>query len=424
LNKPSERKASLPAIIAIFAGGNLINMGLRLVGGVLTARFAPPAVLGFFYGISLVLGYAPFAQLGILNGLNRELPYYIGRDDRQRAHELASAAQCWALGLGGMGAIALVALALWYASTGRLDLTAGWIANAFGLLFLFYSQMYLQITFRTSGDFARLSIINVVQSSAALLFVSLVWLYGFYGLCLRSVCVGFVGAALLWKFRPLRVKPHWNKQHIRHLFKIGAPIFIVGQIYSWWIVLDSTLVLKYTGVKGFGLYQLAIMADQAIGILPLAVSQIVYPKMAEEYGRSGSLKNIILIAVKPILVTVVVLVPVVIVGWLALPLLVEWLLPKYVDGISAARWSMLSAAAMAFAPVNNAFNVIKRQDLYLVAIVLGMTAYFICLMALNKSGVKLINFSQAILVGQTTYLLLCYAILVKLIASSNSASAI
>jgi O-antigen/teichoic acid export membrane protein len=234
------------------------------------------------------------------------------------------------------------------------------------------------------------------------------------------VCVGFVGAALLWKFRPINVKPHWSKQHLLHLLKIGAPIFVVGQIYAWWTVLDSTLVLKYTGIKGFGLYQLAIMASQAIGLLPLAVSQIVYPKMAEEYGRSGSLKNIIKIVLKPIMVTVVVIAPVVIVGWMTLPSLVEWLLPKYTDGTSAARWSMLSAAVMAVSPINNVFNVIKRQDLYLVAIVFGMAVYFIFLMLLNKSGVKLINFSQATLAGYTTYLLLSYAIIVKLFSDRKS----
>lgn len=417
--KTEQKKSSLAAIIAIFAGGNLITMGLRLVGGVLTARFAPPAVLGLFNGIGLLIEYAPVAQLGILNGLNRELPYYIGQGDRERAHELASAAQFWALCLGGFGATALITVAIWYASTGRWDLAAGWLANSFALFMLFYSQMYLQVTFRTSGDFARLSVITVLQNSASLLMVSLVWFYGFYGLCLRSVCVGLIGAVLLWKYCPIKVKPRWNKQHLFQLFKIGSPIFMVGQIYALWIVIDSTLVLKYMGVKGLGLYQLAVMAGQMMETLPNAVAQIIYPKMAEEYGRNSSLIKLIEIAIKPMLATLAVIAPLVIIAWYALPPVVEWFLPKYIDGISAARWAMLSAASMAVAPVNSVYNVIKRQDLYLLCILFGIAAYFACLLWLNVHEIKLNNFPQSVLAGRVIFLLSSYGMLAKLISQKT-----
>ena len=90
------KKPSILFLVSSLVGGNVVSMALRMVGGILQARCVLPAVLGMFNSIGLALGYAPFLQLGILNGINRELPYFIGKGDRQRVNELAAAAQAWA----------------------------------------------------------------------------------------------------------------------------------------------------------------------------------------------------------------------------------------------------------------------------------------------------------------------------------------
>ena len=77
----------------------MLGTVLRMLGGILQGRCVPPAVLGLFNGLGLVVGYAPFLQIGISNGLNRELPYFVGKGDQQRVKELAAAAQAWAWGL-------------------------------------------------------------------------------------------------------------------------------------------------------------------------------------------------------------------------------------------------------------------------------------------------------------------------------------
>ena len=102
-NRP-ERSADKALFFtwSALAGGNVISLLLRMVGGILQAKCVLPAVLGLYNSINLVLGYAPFLQLGILNGINRELPYYVGKGDRQRVNELAAAAQAWALAVGGI----------------------------------------------------------------------------------------------------------------------------------------------------------------------------------------------------------------------------------------------------------------------------------------------------------------------------------
>ncbi len=93
-------------------------MALRLIGGVLLGRLVAPSTLGLFAGIGLALGYAPLLQLGILNGLNRELPYFVGKGDRERVKELAAAAQAWALLVGAAVFVALTGVAVWQLAEG------------------------------------------------------------------------------------------------------------------------------------------------------------------------------------------------------------------------------------------------------------------------------------------------------------------
>ena len=101
------------------AGGNLVAMAMRLVGGILLGRLVAPGTLGLFAGIGLVLGYSSIAQLGVLNGLNRELPYHIGRGNVARAHELAAAGQAWALATGGVVSVCLLGVAAWQLAHGH-----------------------------------------------------------------------------------------------------------------------------------------------------------------------------------------------------------------------------------------------------------------------------------------------------------------
>ena len=238
-----------------------------------------------------MLGYSSIAQMGILNGVNRELPYHIGRGDIARAHALAAAGQAWALAAGGVISVCLLAVAAWQLVQGDLQQAAGWATNAILAMFSFYGNNgYLSITFRTSSEFVRLARVNVVEAATGLAALVLVAAFGFYGLCLRVVLAGAASTALLFRWRPVRVGPHWSQSNIRHLFIIGAPIFFVGQVYGLWIgVINSTLVLRFTGTYGMGLFAMV-----ALGTAALEVARPPWPRCStrgwpKSTGRGGTL---------------------------------------------------------------------------------------------------------------------------------------
>jgi len=396
-------------LVGALAGGNYVYMVIQMVSGVLLARIILPETLGAFSSIGLLLGYAPFLQLGILNGINRELPFYIGKGDHDRVRELAAAAQAWALVVGGVVAFGVICFAGWTLAWGDTMLAAGWATHAILVVLLFYNSYYLQMTYRTSHDFALLSLSRVIHSVAGLILLGAVYYLGFYGLCLRMLVIEAVSLTILYYWRPIRVSPKWNFGHLWHLLKIGAPIFAAGQLYAWWTVVNSTLVLHFMGNRGMGLYAMVMVAGSAMSNVPQAVGQVIYPRLAEQYGRSANLNALLKATYKPTLLTLLAMLPLVAIAWVLVEPVTHFLVPKYVDAVPAIKWNLLCVLPLALTPVNNLFPVIKRQGLYVSCIAFGMLSSGVVLLVLITDAPYLAALPQAMLIGRCLFVVACYA---------------
>lgn len=405
--RPS-RPITVQRSIAYLTGGGLVSSALYALGGLAIGRLVEPATLGFFNGIGLVLMYASLLQFGVLSGLSRELPYFIGKGDRTRAEELCAAAQAWALALGGIVSMALLGIAVWQLLRGEWWLAAGWFTNSLLALQLFYTN-YLQVTYRTAADFAKIALVRVVGQFGMLVLLVLVIPLDFYGLCLRALLGGTLSVALLFRWRPVRVRPMWRKGHLTHLLRVGLPIFLVGQVYAYWAVVDQTLVLKLGGTRMMGLFSMVLMARGAVETLPSAVGQVFFPRMSLKHGEGQSLRELTAGITKPMVVSAAGIVPVVVLLWWLVGPTVRLLIPAYNDAIPAVQWALLMCLPTCFEPGIAALAVVRRQGLRLIALALGIAAYTASLLWLTQQGVRLTTFPQAMLIGQTVYVVVCYA---------------
>ncbi len=263
-----------------------------------------------------------------------------------------------------------------------------------------------------------------IQSALAVGLLVLVWLWSFYGLCLRLLIGELVAIALLYYWRPVRVGPKFDFGCLKHLFIIGVPIYIVASLYNYWMTtFDSQFVLYYFGKKGMGLYGPAVQASQAFEFLPLAIIQVIYPRMAEQYGHTGRLKDIVPMTVKPTVMIVLLMIPLAVVGWWLLPVLVRLLRYDYSGGIHAMQWALLPPILLGLSPVNSLFIVAKRQGLYAIAILFGMGTYTGAMFWLVHHNGGLVSFPQAMVAGRIVFILVCYAMIYCLVRRDNARAA-
>jgi O-antigen/teichoic acid export membrane protein len=190
-----------------------------------------------------------------------------------------------------------------------------------------------------------------------------VWRFHYDGLILRASLLSILGVAALYYRRPLPVKPQWGTSQLVQLAKVGIPIWLVGQLGTFFMSLDRLMLVKSTQVLGY--FTIAIQVGTFVRMIPGAFSVVLYPQMAHRYGESHCAMDIWRIAKRGMLAASVLGLVAGACGWLVLPTFVHLVLPKYGLGIRAAQWSGFLGLAMSLDLFDNIYNVIKRQDLYI-----------------------------------------------------------
>jgi O-antigen/teichoic acid export membrane protein len=407
-------KHSTSSMILYLSSAQMISNVVRIISGILVARFVLPEMLGTFNGIGIIIGYLPILQFGVMNGLNRELPYCFGKGEFEKAKEYASISQFWELSLSVLAFLVLTFFAVYYLLQSKYLYSAGFFTYALSSIHHYYGMNYLQILFRTNRDFNKLSNITLIISIISLVTVLLVWKWQFYGLCMRSVTIISVELFFLWRWKPLSVFPKMDYRIIKEIVKVGLPIFIVGIVFALWGTAQNTLVLKLGGAEQFGFFALALMIESSMGVVVYSVSQVIYPKMAFEYGAGKGVHELLKLSFKPIIFVFILLVPSIIVVWYILPDVINWLLPRYMNGVDAARWTMLLLLISIWGVNNNIFAVLNKQKDFLYSIVIGMIIFALALFAMYYAkGFSLIIFPQAMLIGKASQLLIGYYYILK-----------
>ena len=391
------------------AAGNVTAMVLRLAGGIILAGLLRPKELGTIAGVGLVMVYAAFVQLGVVNALNRELPFHLGAGDRKHAHDLASCTLAWVLMCGILAGTAAFVWAGWNAVLGQGDMGIVWAVHGVALLLIFLN-LYLKATFRTSAEFVKLAICQTIVAAIGFILLGVVWKGGFRGQCLRIAAVAVIEIFLLWRWRPVRVIPRFNWRRWWHLVKVGLPIFGVGYFYSVWRHMDRVYVLKQLGKEQLGFYQLAVLTIAAGMSITVAVSQVVYPRMSHAYGKHRDPSMLLTLGWKPTKWLLILAAPMLIGGWFAVEPVVSLILPKYLPGTPAVRWSLVTVYLMCFSPQLAIFIVMKKLIRYAIAIGAGLGVFMLSVPFLREINEDpLVPFSQAMALGTAAFMALCYA---------------
>lgn len=375
-------KNSTHSMVAFMSASNLFSHVLTMASGLLVAKWMLPEELGFYNGFSIVTSYIILSQLGIPSGLSRELPYYMGKGEPEKAREVAAVANCYELLLGFILLISATVVAVGFLLLQNYPYAAGAFVVGVTSFEAVYVSKYLMILYRSNDDFNKLALINVVVSIASAVSVLLVWKLAFYGLCLRALVVFAVQFALVWRWRPIDVRPRWDKAIFREILHVGMPIYWVANVYSLWPVFQRTAVISCLGVRALGLYALALMVDNSMKIVSNTLASVTFPKMSFAWGKGVSFGELLRQSTKIILATFGLNTVLAVVGWLLLPLFVETFLPNYRDGIAAAQWMLLAGALSSFGVYSNVYMVVKRNTERLISYVAAMLVWAASLLIL------------------------------------------
>jgi len=325
----------------LFTGASgLVSVG-QMFSSMVMVRWVSPEDLGLWRVVLLALPYTMIILAGVNNGLSRDLPYYLGKADEKTALRLAGTTLFYILGaillvlLGGIGCL------FWFHDHGSKLLFA--IATATVLIILTFYTNYLIVTFRSSKSFKEFSKVKLVEAFVTVGTIPLLFYLGYHGMLVRILILSGLVLFFMHLIRPIRVAPAWDSKAFFLLLKTGMPIFILDYLSTTAGTVDRLVLVKLGGVKLVGYYAVALMARDAIGIIPGALSEYIYPRMSHSYGQHHDPIRLWQMAVKSSLMAVAFMVPAVVAGWFLLPRVISNLFPKYTEAIAAAQWLLLGS---------------------------------------------------------------------------------
>ena len=409
----TKNRNTIRSVLALL-GSSVSSSVLSAIGGLLVARFLGPEETGSYRAYTIPLTYLMFFHMGTFDGLWRQIPYYVGKEMPGEVDRLASAAGAFNLFVSVVSSCIFVCCATY--SLLRHDLYGffGWLSQAFFCWEVFYGG-YLTSTYRTLHHFVTLARIQVAQTILTFGMIFLLPFLRFYGLCARVAFPSFLAVWLYQRYRPLKVTYRFNIKSLWELIKIGLPYSVWGTLYSSaWFATESALVLYLDGVTALGLFSVAYAVRGAVNSLPMAIWQVLTPRVVTTLARDGSVRNANarIMWVTAGLTGFMILLACA--GSYLLNILVPHFIPKYVAGIPVMKiciWFPVVQAA--FLPINTLFAT-GRPWLFGRSVIAGIVVFPLMTYLLLPVTGGLLAVAIGSLLGRVARTLAAYVDLVAL----------
>jgi len=342
LNKTLSKYKS----ISLFTFSSVFLNFASLITGLVTYRWIEPYYVGLWQSLLLFQSYSMLLRFGIINGMNRELPFNMGQGNLRLAVKYAETTLYFTI----LNIILFLILAggiLFF-----IPIPKVYIFPLIAILIIgavnFYTT-YLFGTFRANADFDWLSWIQIAQAILKIFSILLVIYTGFVGFVIREMVIVIIVAVLAHIFRPMKqVKPVFEKQIFINLLKIGLPIFISSYIIGVISTIPNLILLKFGNVALLGIYAPLLTIISAVAVLPDSITTYLYPKMTHAIGKSNDRIAIWRKAFYSHLGLMILGIPVVLACLVIVPWLIDNIIPKYTASKSIINTGIFIALFMSY----------------------------------------------------------------------------
>lgn len=351
--------------IISLGGATLLSAALSFILGVVTRNILGPTEYGYWLTISLLFTFIPLVQFGVVNAMNREVPFYKTRKDFQKVKEIKDTVFSFIITIPFLflSVLFVISLILYFTDI-DFQYQIGFLYSSL-ISFLLLLSTYVEMYFKSEQEFRSASRVIAIKSILQSLFtVFLTYILGYQGLYIG------MGLALLIQLYIGRIsfkniKFVFDIQKYKTLIKIGFPILFVGIVWSFLIATDRLIISIFMTPQDLGNYGVGMLIFNSMMLIPQVIGQVFYPKIVEYVSR-GQYRKIHeqYWKVNKILAICMLLV----VGsiYFLFPYFVKTFMPNYTDAIKTGQiliWGIYPLTLIGFAA--NYFNATKNQKVYM-----------------------------------------------------------
>lgn len=379
-----KRNKTISHSIKYFSA-TIIAQGIGIFKSVLLPILFVPAQMGIWNLMGVIIGYGANAQLGILDGMNKLIPLLRGQDKFQDIENVKNSVFWFILFLGALAVAGLVISAFFVPVDYRLYLCM--VAVIVFLQLIFFYQFSL---LRANSLFGILSKGIVVFSICSALFIlSFAFLFrdrvlgALFGLVVANIIViGYWFLRMKYRF-PLQI----NFSFLRKSFVIGISLIFVGLLQSVFISVDRWMITANLGITVLGYYALGIMVNNMISLIPGSVASTLYPKMLERFAVRKNPTDSANMLLGTLRFSGIVMLIVICAVNFCLPLLIKFLLPKYLPSVLVIKILVLGSFFYSLSTIAGIYLIsIDRQRLLMAiqaTLIVALILFYSIVLRLN-----------------------------------------
>ncbi len=368
-----------------------------------------PEELGIWNTIIVFKSYALVLNLGVSNGLNRELPFLLGKKYVNFAKEIAKTALFISIIAGVFSFLLISAAAFFYADAKLMQ-------SLFVLAFIVgigYLNMYYSTTFRTNQAFILFSKINVVLTVFELISLFFPSKLGYQGFLIRIILLEIARLTLFLSFQPFPVCPKFKTSSFLFLVKTGVPLFFSTYLLAVSDTFKRVILKHFSTFHIVGLFSPALAVYALNSLLPKTLGQYLLPKLSFGLGSGQNLAGLWNKTLKLISLNILIILPFVMLGWFVIPMVIENFYPAYTKGIFSAQLALVSALFVPFGIIINLFHSLKNWRVIYTISFVKVIIYFIFQWFFTKNNDPLKGLAYGILISD-----ILFAIIVLLVGYS------
>ena len=382
-----------------FIGGSFIFQAVKFGGDFFSAKYFGPEIWGEWYFIYTIVTYCVILSMGNISGSALLIPQLYG-DGKTKEYQIISK---FTVIFSVILSLVLVFLFFVFNVSSGTFYPYIFLVSAAFLLYTMTNSMV-----RSFGFFDHLSVALLIMS---VLYLSLpliaysfhslvVFSYAFFGIYIVGTIILSLKLNIL-NFNGIRNEIRDfrdNKSLIYDTFKVGLPIMIIGLSFLLYTSIDRLLIKHFFNAKELGYYSIAIMLLSGVLMIPKTISQMIYPRVSNSWGKYKNYKGVKYWIRKSKFYSIVSIIPITLILFFLAPIAIEVFLSKYLISINFIKVLLLSGPAyIIIAGYGNALNVLKRQKEYFYIIIASIAFNLI----VSLLGYYYFNSSLAFAVGTT-----------------------
>ena len=375
-----------------YTASSYASQAVLMLRGFLIARVLGPSLYGVWTIMRIFFRSSHYLSCGTTSAMVRQVPYEIGRGNKDYPLILQQNSISWHLLISSIVSACVFILSF-------TDLISNFTSEMriMGIVFILHT-IHLFIPFKLISEkkILLLSKYNFCYAILNTIFgISLLFPFRINGLLAGMALSHLTLIIYLLKRGDLSLRLQLDQVVLKDLMRKGFPIIILFTSFFLMYNIDKIIVFILLGSTMTGYYGLASFISGIINFIPVAVTNVLLPRMMYHYGRTQERSAIEEYFTKPI-VLLSGIIPIILgLIFININIIIIALLPQYIPSITVLQILIIGLyfAALWGIPTNMliAFNKQKKlMWLFLGLVMLGaLLDITIIIMGIEIIGVAL-----------------------------------